>query len=153
MESFAPAARARTAPPLPMVAADGAQRMLAQWRGKLVLLNLWATWCGPCIRELPSIARLAERMKDEPFQAIALSIDFRGWEKIAPFLEDHAITGLTVLHDPRGRLSRALGIEGMPTTVLFDADGKELGRLTGPAEWDSDEAVRLVRFYLKSGGS
>jgi thiol-disulfide isomerase/thioredoxin len=136
------------APQSPFVDENGAARSLADFRGKVVLLNFWATWCGPCVREMPSLKRLQAKLGGDRFGVLALSEDRRGWEIMAPFLARLELQGLPAFHDSRGDLMRALSVHGLPTTILFNRDGREIGRLVGPAEWDSDEAVALLRHYL-----
>jgi thiol-disulfide isomerase/thioredoxin len=127
--------------------ADSKVRGLADFRGKVVVVNFWATWCGPCIREMPTLVRLRARLGDEDFAVVALSEDRRGWPVIRPFLDKYDLKGLAVYHDPGGRAARALDVQGLPTTVVFDRAGRELGRLAGIAEWDAPEAVSLLRYF------
>ena len=153
MENFKPA---REALPLPdgRLSDDGGRDLgLTDFRGRLVLLNFWATWCGPCVREMPSLERLQVRMaREDGFTVLAVSIDRRGWEVIQPFLKRLNLRKLPVLHDAGSRFITALGVKGLPTTILVSPDGRELGRLTGPAEWDTPEAVALIRHYLSGSG-
>jgi thiol-disulfide isomerase/thioredoxin len=135
-----------TAAPAPPPALD-----LGKFAGRIVLVNFWATWCGPCIREMPSLVRLQQRLGGAAFAVIALSQDRNGFDVITPFVAKHELGALSVFHDPKSRSALALKIRGLPTSVLFDAKGRELGRLAGQAEWDSDEAVALIEFYLSRG--
>jgi len=135
----------RVSPPgaLPDVscpALDGAARHLpADWRGKVVVLNFWATWCIPCVAELPSLDRLAGA---EPgFAVLAVSADRAGAEVVSPFLKAHGILHLTTLLDPHMEVGRAFGVGGFPTTLVIDAAGRLRGRLEGPADWASAAAV------------
>lgn len=152
MRNFTQASAGSPAPQTNLGAKDGATETLRAFRGKVVLVNFWATWCGPCIEELPSLVRLQARLGGPGFTVLALSEDLKGWKVIAPFLDRHAISGLPVLHDPQGAASRALKVAGLPTTVLFDRDGRELGRLVGPAPWDGSDALALIRYYLRHRG-
>lgn len=124
---------------------------LKAYRGKVLVLNFWATWCGPCVREMPSLVRLQQRLGGDSFTVIALSEDLKGFDVITPFIAKHELGALPVFHDPKGRSLLALKVLGLPTSVLFDRAGNELGRLTGHAEWDSDEAVVLIRHFLDQG--
>ncbi len=148
MENFAVAEPGPPAPSGELVGPDRRRTTLDALRGKVVLVNFWATWCGPCIRELPSLKRLHARLGGGRFMVLALSQDRGGWTRITPFLERHGLVGLPVYHDPKSRVARAAGVRGLPTTVLYDRSGRELGRLSGHAEWDSDEALALIRHYL-----
>lgn len=159
MEKFEPAGKPAQAPDTVFTAEDGAQRTLKDFRGKIVLLNFWATWCGPCVREMPSLERLHNKLAGADFTVIALSEDRKGWEKITPFREQIGLTTLPLFHDVGSKMMFAAKARGLPTTLLIGRDGRELGRLTGPAEWDSDESVALMRYYIdrkppaaKSGG-
>ena len=127
--------------------AEGALVKLDDKRGKLVLMNFWATWCPPCVREMPSLDRLQAELGGPGFEVVALSED-REAKAIGPFYEHFGLTGLAGYHDPYGRLVRQLLVPGLPTTILIDQAGNEIGRVVGPAEWDSPEAVALMRHYL-----
>jgi len=148
MENFVPVAERSEPVPLTLQKQDNSSVALDDWRGKIVLLNFWATWCSPCIREMPSILRLSEKLGGDDFAVIALSQDIRGWEKIAPFLAKHDLAGLPVYADPGIKGTRLFRVKAMPTTILLDRKGREIGRLAGHAEWDSGEALALIRHYL-----
>ncbi len=121
---------------------------LKDLRGKLVLLNLWATWCAPCRKEMPSLARLQKALGSDKFQVVALAVDKSGLDGARKFLTDNKIEGLDLFADPTAHDGPALKVIGMPTSILIDADGREIGRLIGPAEWDSPEAKRLIEAFL-----
>lgn len=138
----------RLAPTLPMRAADGRETTLAAYRGRLVLLNFWATWCAPCIREMPALDTLQRTIGSDTLVVVALSQDRNGWPVMQPFVDRLAIRAMTVLHDPGGALGRAVGLKGLPTTILYGRDGREIGRLVGDAAWDAPEAAALIRKHL-----
>lgn len=150
--NFEIAEEPRPAPEGQFVDANGDTVSLSDFRGKLVLLNFWATWCGPCVRELPDLDRLQAELGGAGFQVIALSSDRKGPEVVAPFLAKLGVERLTPYNDRRATVQRAFKVHGLPTTVLLDAEGRELGRLVGPAEWDSEDAKRLIRHFLAARG-
>ena len=146
---FIPAAEPRPAPTLPFQDGTGRERTFADFRGKLVLVNLWATWCAPCVKEMPALDRLRARLDGTGLVVLALSSDRGGARQVEPFLKKHGVEGLGVWVDATGSIARAFAARGLPTTILVGRDGNEIGRLEGDAEWDSDAAVALVRHYLK----
>lgn len=127
---------------------DGRERTLKDWRGRVVLLNLWATWCAPCRKEMPALDNLQKQLGSDQFEVVALAIDRAGKDAAARFLEQVAATNLGLYVDATGRMSSPLKVVGLPTTILLDREGREVGRLTGPAEWDAPEAVTLIRAHL-----
>jgi thiol-disulfide isomerase/thioredoxin len=137
--------------PLPTVSfVDGTGRAmtLADFRGKVVLLNVWATWCGPCREEMPTLDRLQAELGDPDFQVVPLSIDRAGLKVVRDFYDEVGLKHLGIYVDSSGKASRDLGAVGLPTTLLLDREGRELGRLVGPAEWDSPEVVAFIRGHL-----
>ena len=148
MQNFTPTVKGEPVPQLGFRAKDGKDRKFSDFRGKIVLVNFWATWCAPCIREMPSLLRLQKSRSGDDFSVIALSQDLRGWPVVAPFLEKYDLTELPVYVDRQTVISRGLRIKGLPTSVLLDRRGRELGRLAGHAEWDSAEALALVDYYV-----
>ena len=131
---------------------DGAKVSLADFGGKVVMVNFWATWCAPCIRELPSINRLQAELSGDDFTVVAINIDTGGEAVAAPFAKRLKIGNLDLYLDPRGATSRAMGVNVMPTTVVYDRSGQEVGRLEGGAEWDSPEALALLRWFINNTG-
>jgi thiol-disulfide isomerase/thioredoxin len=127
----------------------GQERTLKDWRGKVVLLNLWATWCAPCRKEMPSLERLNKELGSDKFEVVAVSADKSGIDGARKFLDQLKIERLGIFADPTIRIHSALKAIGMPATILIDAEGREIGRLVGPAEWDSAEAKRLIRAVLR----
>ena len=123
---------------------------LDDFRGQVVLVNYWATWCAPCLRELPSLERMEAAVANPEFRLLAISIDREGAAKVGPFLDENDFGGLPAYLDPSGLSAVALGVLGMPTTILFDREGREIGRYTGATEWDEPEAVALIRHFLES---
>lgn len=138
-------------PDVPFVNGDGAQMTLASFKGKVVLLNLWATWCAPCREEMPGLDKLQGELGSDKFQVVALAIDKSGIAGARKFLADIKAEKLGVYADPTGKEGTTLKVIGMPTTILIDAEGREIGRLIGPAHWDSPEAKALIEAQLKQG--
>lgn len=126
-------------------AAKGAPKSLSDWRGKVVLLNIWATWCVPCREEMPMLDKLQAELGGNDFDVVAVNIDRGGGDKPAKFLAETGATHLQLYTDPSGKLFSVVKAVGMPTTLLIDRDGKEVGRLVGPADWGSPEALALVK--------
>ena len=124
--------------------AEGNELTLADFAGQVVLLNLWATWCPPCRAEMPSIDRLAGEMAGDGLAVIALSSDRGGAARIAKFYEEIGVENLAIHQDPRGQLQRQAGAIGLSVTLLLDREGREVGRVTGDAVWDSPEAKALI---------
>ena len=123
---------------------SGAAKLLSNWRGKVVLVNLWATWCGPCRKEMPALARLQSKLGGADFEVVAISIDRKGAPASAAFLAEAGATALKLYIDPSTKSLGAVQAIGLPATLLIDREGREIGRLLGPAEWDSPEAEKLV---------
>lgn len=129
--------------------ADGGSVSLADFRGQVVMLNFWATWCAPCIRELPSIDRLQAELAGDDFAVVAVNIDRGGVAVAAPFSERLGLRNLKVYVDAESTFARAVRVNVMPTTVVYDRSGRELGRLEGAAEWDTPEAIALLRWFIQ----
>ena len=127
----------------------GKERSLKDWRGRVVLLNIWATWCLPCRKEMPDLERLQAELGSTTFEVVALSVDRGGLEASKKFLDQIKVTKLGLYADPSGRAGSTLKVIGMPATLLIDAEGREIGRLLGPAEWHSEDAKALVRAVVK----
>jgi thiol-disulfide isomerase/thioredoxin len=133
--------------------ATGASRRLADWKGRVVLLNLWATWCVPCRKEMPALDALQRKEGGPGFEVVAINIDTRDANKPKAWLKEVGIETLRYYADPQAKVFqdlKAIGRAfGMPTTVLVDSNGCELGTIAGPAEWASGDAVKLVEAALK----
>ena len=141
-----------TDPPKPVpdepIAAGGEKvATLQDYKGKGMVLNFWATWCPPCVKEMPSLSRLQARLAatKEPIEVVTVSQDRLGEPVVKKYFESTGIANLPHLLDNKTRLGQRLLVPGLPTTVLVDAEGMERARLIGPAEWDSDEMIALVK--------
>ena len=132
--------------------ADGRSRTLADWRGRSVLFNLWATWCIPCRQEMPALDALQAKLGGPDFEVVAVNIDTRDPDKPRSWLREVGITRLAYYADPSAKVFQDLKIAGkaigMPTTLLVDPSGCEIGTISGPAEWASEDGVRLVSAAL-----
>ena len=135
---FIPAATPQPAPELSFTDADGKPVFLADFKGQFVLLNLWATWCQPCLKEMPSLIALQSRL-GSTLTVLAVSEDRVGAELVKPFVEKHDLGKLRIYLDPKSIATHAFSARGLPTSLLIDGDGKVLGRVEGAAEWDSDK--------------
>lgn len=133
--------------------AEGIAKSLADFRGKIVLLNIWATWCVPCREEMPALDALQTKLAGKDFEVVAVNIDKGGPEKAASFLKETGATHLALYTDPSGKLFVALKAVGMPTTLLIDRDGKEIARLVGPADWASPEAIAVIEAAINAGSA
>jgi thiol-disulfide isomerase/thioredoxin len=133
--------------------AGGKERKLSDWRGRTVLLNLWATWCVPCRKEMPALDALEKQLGGPAFEVVAVNIDTRNPDKPKEWLKEVGISGLTYYADPEAKVFqdlKAIGRAfGMPTTLLVGPNGCEIAYLAGPAEWASSDAVKVVQAALK----
>jgi thiol-disulfide isomerase/thioredoxin len=140
-------------PDLAFEDADGKPKKLSDWRGHIVLVNLWATWCVPCRKEMPALDRLQTKLGGPDFEVVAVNIDTRDPDKPKNFLKDANLTRLGYFTDQKAKvfqdlksIGRALG---MPTSVLVDGHGCEIATIAGPADWASDDALKLISAALK----
>jgi thiol-disulfide isomerase/thioredoxin len=138
----------RRLPDLAFRDAAGAPKTLADWRGRAVLFNLWATWCVPCRKEMPALDALQARLGGARFDVVAVNIDTRDPEKPKAWLKDVGVNRLAYYSDPSAKVFQDLKLAGrafgMPTTLLVDPAGCEVGTLAGPAEWASEDAIKLI---------
>ena len=135
---------AEAAKPVPGAVFSGAEgklHSLTEFKGKMVLLNLWAPWCGPCVKELPALAALKTALKSERFTVVAVDVGRDGQKEAADFLRAHQAQALDAYVDSNASLYRAFGGYGLPVSVLIDAEGNEIARAMGPAEWSDPEAI------------
>ena len=145
----------RRLPDLAFRGAAGAPKTLADWRGRAVLFNLWATWCVPCRKEMPALDALEGKLGGADFEVVAVNLDTRYPQKPLTFLKDVGITRLGYFSDPSAHVFEDLKTAGkafgMPTTLLIDRSGCEIGNMAGPAEWASDDGVKLVSAAIADG--
>ncbi len=140
-------------PDLAFEDADGKPRKLSDWRGKTVLVNLWATWCVPCRKEMPALDSLQTKLGGKDFEVVAINIDTRDAEKPKNFLKDGNLTRLGYFSDQKAKVFQDLKnigkALGMPTSLLVDGQGCEIANIAGPAEWASDDAVKLIKAAMQ----
>jgi thiol-disulfide isomerase/thioredoxin len=144
VSNFVKAASPADLPALTFTDAAGATHGTEVFKGKVTLLNLWATWCAPCRKEMPELAKLQREMGGADFQVVSLSEDLKGYEASAKYLKEVNADNLTLYADEKGAALDALKAPGLPVTLLLNKDGKEVGRLVGPAPWASAEAKALI---------
>jgi thiol-disulfide isomerase/thioredoxin len=148
MTTFVYKPKPEALPDIRFVDGAGKEIGLDAFRGKVVLLNVWATWCAPCREEMPALDRLQATLGSDRFQVVALAVDKSGIEGAKKFLGDIKAGKLGVYADPSAKEGLQLKVIGMPTSILIDAEGREIGRLIGPAAWDSAEAKLLIEAQL-----
>jgi thiol-disulfide isomerase/thioredoxin len=140
---YLPASRPWPAPAASFTDADGKTLSLRDFAGKLVLVNLWATWCEPCRREMPSLERLQTRLGDK-ITILAISEDRGGSKAVAPFIAKLGLKVVKTYLDPESAVGRAFKVDGLPTSFLIDRQGRVLGRVEGEAEWDSPKMLAII---------
>lgn len=143
--SFVVHPQVRQVPEVTFVDEEGRPRGLADFKGKVVLLNVWATWCPPCRLEMPALDNLQAALGGPDFEVVTLSMDRGGVEPVRRFFSETGVKRLAIFVDRSGKALRNLGALGLPTTILLDRDGREMGRLVGPAVWDSPQMVGFLR--------
>ena len=133
----------RPAPDFQYPDKSGRMTALADFRGKVVLLNIWATWCRPCVEEMPSMERLYRQMKETPFEIVAVSVDAEGWKAIQPFV-DRLDLSFPILSDTEGRIRNLYGTTGIPESFIIAPDGAISKKIIGPLKWDSPETINTL---------
>jgi thiol-disulfide isomerase/thioredoxin len=142
---FGRTASPKAIPELRFVDDTGRAHSLADFRGKVVLLNVWATWCEPCREEMPTLDRLQARLGGDRFQVVALSVDQQGASIARKFYDEFAIKVLPLYVDPTAKAAFVLDAPGLPLTLLVDRNGREIGRHLGAVKWDAPEVVERLQ--------
>lgn len=135
---------------IPFLNASGEEITLADYAGKGLLLNFWATWCAPCVREMPQLNRLSAFVRENQIEVLTISEDLNALKVVPKFYKSHNLSDLPVLVDKKGKLVKSFSAIGLPLTVLINQHGQEVGRVVGPAEWDTIEIVEFVRQCLSN---
>jgi len=128
---------------------DGTRKDMESLRGKVLLVNVWATWCVPCREEMPTLDALQATLGGEDFEVVALSIDRAGTQVVRRFYDEYGVKNLKTYVDKTMLSATALRTVGLPTTILIDRQGQELGRLVGPAEWDDPEMIAFLKGFIE----
>ena len=144
-DPFARTGASKAIPELRFVDERGLAHSLADFRGKVVLLNVWATWCEPCRQEMPALDRLQARLGGARFQVLAVSVDQQGAPIARKFYDEVAIKALPLYVDPTAKAAFALDAPGLPVTLLVDRNGREIGRHLGAVKWDAPEVVQRMQ--------
>ena len=127
---------------------DGKKVRLSDYRGKVVLVNIWATWCRPCVDEMPSLGRLYRKFKDKDFEVLAISIDAEGAKMVAPFVKEYKLT-FPALIDPEGSIKESYGVTGVPESFIIDQQGILVKKVIGAADWSAPEVFRFIENLLR----
>ena len=130
---------------LPFLAADGSEHRLRDFLGHGMVVNMWATWCPPCVEELPSLAALSKRLAPDDIAVLPLSSDRGGAKTVQAYFQAHGISGLPVLLDPHSTAAHAWNVHGIPTSFVIDKQGRQVAKLEGSADWSTQAAAQLVR--------
>ena len=150
--NFTAAIPPRPLPEEPFFDMAGRPQSFADYRGRGLVVNFWATWCAPCVKEMPDLDRLNARLKPEGIEVLTLSTDREGAKVVEPFFRKLDLRTLPALLDKSGAVARALKVAGLPTTLLVDREGREVARIIGAAAWDSEQVVATVRRCIGGQG-
>jgi len=132
---------------------EGRETGFAAFRGRGLVVNFWATWCPPCVAEMPALDRLHAQLSREGIEVLALSNDRGGRAQVEPFFQRTGLRHMAIWLDPRGATGRALNVRVLPTTIILDRRGQEVARLMGEAEWDKPEIVAAIRRLTRAAGT
>jgi len=148
VQHFTPLSKPRPVPDVVFYDGDELERRFADFRGKGIVLNFWATWCSPCVREMPALDRLADRIAKDDIVILPLSQDRKGLAIVKPFYKRLGIKNLEIYVDSKGQAADLFALESLPVTIFIDREGLIVGSIAGLVEWDSPEAIALIRSYL-----
>ncbi len=148
MSVFVTIPEAPPQPDLVFTGNDGEEVRLSDYRGKVILVNLWATWCGPCVHEMPALDALQRDLGGENFEVVTISLD-RSFDDAREFYEERDLQHLPLIHDATFASPGRVGALGLPMSILYDRYGREIGRVPAPAEWHSEDAIRLIEAAIR----
>jgi peroxiredoxin len=137
-----------TAPNFTLPDLSGKMVSLADYKGKVVLLNIWATWCRPCVEEMPSMEKLYQELKDEDFEILAVSVDVSGAKAVIPFMKKHKLS-FPALADTKGTIKSLYQTTGVPESFIIDKDGIIAEKIIGPRDWATPDAIRFFRNLIQ----
>jgi thiol-disulfide isomerase/thioredoxin len=144
-EGLDPVSPPQDPPDAAFLTQDGTEHHLSEFKGRGMVVNMWATWCAPCVAEMPSLEALSKALAPHDIAVLPLSSDRGGADVVQAWYQAHGITLLPVLLDPRSAVARAFNARGIPTTVIINTGGKVVARLEGAADWSAPEGQALVR--------
>lgn len=145
---FVPTSASATAFDMPFVNESQQQVNLNQFKGKPLVVNFWATWCPVCVKKMGTLNRFAEKFQAKGGKVLAISQDSGGLPTIRSYYARNGYNNLDMYLEPSGQLSNAFGVQGLPTTIFIDAQGKEVGRLEGGVDWESPAIAELIQQYF-----
>ena len=135
---------------IPFETSDGGTETLADYKGKIVVLNFWATWCAPCRKEMPMLSDLQAQLGSDEFEVITIATGRNPPQAMKAFFDEIGVDNLPLHRDPRSAMAREMGVLGLPITMILDRDGTELARLVGDARWNSDSAVAILKTLINT---
>lgn len=150
MKNVTVASNPETISDFSFIDAQGKTHQISDFKGKVILLNFWATWCAPCREEMPSIDQLQAILGSDSFEVVAISHDLQGIERVTKFLNALKIQNLVAYNDKSLKSGRMNGVLGLPATLILDPENKEVARMVGPAEWDSKEAIDFLTAVIEN---
>jgi thiol-disulfide isomerase/thioredoxin len=130
------------------ISEDGQDMTLADYQGKYIVLNFWATWCAPCRKEMPHLSALQDMMGGDDFEVVTIATGRNPLPAMQRFLDEIGVDNLPLHTDPRQALARNLGVLGLPATLIIDPNGQEVGRMQGEADWSSDNAIAILQTLM-----
>ncbi len=132
---------------------DGSTGSLADYRGKIAVVNFWATWCAPCRKEMPMLSELQSELGGEDFDVVTIATGRNPPPAMKSFFDEIGVSNLPLHRDPKMQISREMGILGLPITIILNRDGQEIARMQGDAHWNSDSAKAIIKALIDNGAA